>query len=311
MNAEPDPTVTSASSPGEDSALSAGTSAGRVVVCVVAGIFAASAAVALVAMPDGLSGSRDEGAPAQPLWAVLAPNVAAIAVAIALPAGPPRKPTLPARPIDPRRLRASAGALLAIAVAFPLLTSAPGVADSLGYIALKVGLLVVAAAIVVASLRPAVAIERPAQAWRWWMPLAAIAAWFALSFLMPWSPHHDFSGVDPVTLAVVALITALTAGVGEELFYRRWLQTRLEAWLRGGLGAWPGIAAASLAFGLMHLGSHGTGDPLRDLASVVVNQGTAGLMLGVLWWRFRALWAIIATHILMNGWPVVAFLAFG
>lgn len=50
-------------------------------------------------------------------------------------------------------------------------------------------------------------------------------------------------------LAVVALITALTAGVGEELFSRRWLQTRLEA----ALGGWPGILVASLVFAFMLL----------------------------------------------------------
>lgn len=54
---------------------------------------------------------------------------------------------------------------------------------------------------------------------------------------------------DPVTLAVASLITLLTAGVLEEVFYRAWLQTRLEVLL----GTWPAILISSLLFAAIHV----------------------------------------------------------
>lgn len=279
---------------------------GRIIGWIVAAVFAACILVALVLMPEGITGSRDEGVAALPVWAVLLPNALGIALALALPTAA-RKRILPVRTVDRGRLRISTWALLALAVAFPLVTALPGVAESLLYLVLKVALLIVGGAIVVRWLRPAIDLDQPSSLWRHWMPVSVVVVWLILAFLVPWVPRTDFSAIDPVYLAGAALLTALTAGVGEELFYRRWLQSRLEAWL----GGWPGIALASLVFAVMHLGSHGTGDLPRDFVSVVVSQGTAGLLLGVVWWRFRALWAIVAIHVLMNGWPVLEFFALG
>lgn len=279
------------------------TTAGRIIGLVVAAVFLVCIVIAAVTMPEGITGSSDEGVAALPVWAILLPNAVGIALALALPAG--RRRLLPVREVDRPRLRTSVWVLLAIAAAFPLLTALPGVSGSILYVAAKVVLLIIGGAIVVAHWRPVVAFDQPRGAWSGWMPVVVIVAWLALTFLVPWVPRHDFSGLDPIELAVVALITALTAGVGEELFYRRWLQTRLEAVL----GGWPGILVASLVFAFMHLGSHGTGDLGRDVVSVVVSQGTAGLLLGVVWWRYRALWAIVAIHVLMNGWPVLAWFA--
>jgi membrane protease YdiL (CAAX protease family) len=106
---------------------------------------------------------------------------------------------------------------------------------------------------------------------------------------------------------LIAVLTALTAGVGEELFYRRWLQTRVEALL----GPWAGIILTSVAFALMHLGSHGTGEPLIDIPRLLVTHGSFGLFMGVLWWRYRNLTLIIAAHILYNGWSVGEHLILG
>ncbi|SJN37028.1 Abortive infection protein [Micrococcus lylae] len=105
-------------------------------------------------------------------------------------------------------------------------------------------------------------------------------------------------------MIIGATATAVTAGVGEELFFRLWLQTRLEALL----GAPAGIALASTFFGLMHLTSHGSGNLMLDVAQVVVVQGTFGLFLGILWWRFRNLWFTILAHLITNGWPVLVWL---
>lgn len=91
----------------------------------------------------------------------------------------------------------------------------------------------------------------------------------------------------------------------EEVFYRCWLQTRLEAlWGRG-----AGVLAASLAFALMHLGSHGADlDPVLRVSSVVAAQGTMGLVAGYLWSRYRRLWPPILLHVLVNGLLVAVHL---
>jgi len=52
----------------------------------------------------------------------------------------------------------------------------------------------------------------------------------------------------PGEFVLLLLPLTLGAGVGEELFCRGYLQTRLvERW-----GRWPGVAIAALAFGLLH-----------------------------------------------------------
>ena len=113
--------------------------------------------------------------------------------------------------------------------------------------------------------------------------------------------------MDPTFLIIAATATALTASVGEELFFRRWLQTRLEA----GLGVWAGIGVTSVLFGLMHLGSHGTGQIWLDVAQVIAVQGTFGWFVGVMWWRYRNLTMVILVHLLSNGWGVLVQLARG
>jgi membrane protease YdiL (CAAX protease family) len=182
----------------------------------------------------------------------------------------------------------------------------PGVASSGWYLLAKVALLTVAAGLAVALLR-GVGLDRATGAWRWWAPIAVVAVWAALGPAAPWAAPADFSGIEPVDLVLIAVLTALTAGVGEELFYRRWLQTRVEALL----GPWAGIILTSVAFALMHLGSHGTGEPLIDIPRLLVTHGSFGLFMGVLWWRYRNLTLIIAAHILYNGWSVGEHLILG
>ncbi len=172
------------------------------------------------------------------------------------------------------------------------------------YVLTKLLLLMVAAAVVVIAFRGAVRIKRARGMWRWWAPAVVIVVWTLLSEVAPWNPRFDPGDMTVMDIVVAATATAITAGIGEELFYRRWLQTRLEALL----GAWPGVGLASLAFALMHLASHGSGRPLLDVATVIVVQGTFGLFVGVMWMRYRNLAAIIVTHIIVNGWGVAVAL---
>jgi membrane protease YdiL (CAAX protease family) len=278
--------------------VSGGRGIGRWFVAACAVFGAVCLIVVVVAFPSGTPVSSDAGAPAVPIWVTVAPALAGIALALLLPRRPP---ALRAVAVRRDRLLATTGILLGLALAFPLTVGLLRVQGEM-YILAKLVLLMLVPAAIVLAIRDAVRLEVHRAAWRWWAPAAVVAVWTLLSQVAPWNPSFDFAGMDPAFVAVAALATAVTAGVGEELFYSRWLQTRLEALI----GPWPGIALTSVAFALMHLGSHGTGEPFLDVARVVVAQGSFGLLVGVLWWRYRNLTLIIAAHLIVNGWGVVA-----
>jgi hypothetical protein len=79
----------------------------------------------------------------------------------------------------------------------------------------------------------------------------------------------------------LALI-ALAAGVGEELLFRGAIQGALSRWL----GPGPGIAAASLLFGLLH--------PITS--AYVVLAGLMGAYLGIVWVLNGNLLTVIIAH---------------
>lgn len=277
---------------------------GRVVLVVCALVAAASLAGVLIVYPGGTATSADPGAPTVPVWATVLPPLVGIALALLLP---PRRAPRPAAVVDrSSRLASTTIGLLLLAAAFPLIVGLVPV-EGEDYVLLKLALFIVVPAVLVLVVRRSIRLSRPRVAWRWWAPLIVVAVWTVLSQLGPWNPPTDFSGIDPASLAIAATATAVTAGFGEEFFYRRLLQSRLEA----ALGPWPGIALTALAFALMHLGSHGTGEPLADIARVVVAQGSFGLFVGVLWWRYRSFWAIVLAHLIVNGWPVLAAFVLG
>ena len=269
---------------------------GRLILILCATIGTGCLVTVIVALPSGAALSSDPGAPTLPWWAILLPAGVGVALALLLPLRPAPQS---ARVEKAEGYRASTLLLLALAVAFPLCVAVSGIAGSEWYIIVKLLMLMVVPAIVVATLR-GVRIDRAQGAWRWWAPAIVVSVWTLLSQVAPWNPEYDLSGVDPVLLAISASATAITAGLGEELFYRRWLQTRLEA----SLGPWAGIALSSMLFALMHLGSHGSGAPALDIARAVVSQGSFGLLMDVLWWRYRNFTAIVVAHIIVNGWPV-------
>ncbi|MFF3442414.1 CPBP family intramembrane glutamic endopeptidase [Streptosporangium sp. NPDC002721] len=98
-------------------------------------------------------------------------------------------------------------------------------------------------------------------------------------------------------MIVVFAVNALL----EEVFYRRWLQTRWEHLI----GRRPAIVLASLVFAAWHIGIHGTGHLPTDLATVFVHQGVQGLFLGYLWSRYRLMWPILTVHGAINAGTVL------
>lgn len=264
---------------------------------------AASIITMLVVAPDGVIASADSTAATPALWTLLLPSAAGIVVTLLLPR---RAEALPAQIVDRRRLIVSTLGLLGLLLVFTVGTGLVPWRNE-DYILAKVALLILLPALFVLTVRRAVRIHRGSGAWRWWAPAVVVVVWFILAELAPWNPIYDPGDVDPAFLIIAATATALTASVGEELFFRRWLQTRLEA----GLGVWAGIGVTSVLFGLMHLGSHGTGQIWLDVAQVIAVQGMFGWFVGVMWWRYRNLTMVVLVHLLSNGWGVLVHLARG
>ena len=79
-------------------------------------------------------------------------------------------------------------------------------------------------------------------------------------------------------------------GLGEELFFRGFVQTRLrERW-----GRWPAIIAASAAFGLYHF------DPVHSLLAFL-----SGLLLGWITEASGSLWPAVTAHAVNNSVAVI------
>ena len=79
---------------------------------------------------------------------------------------------------------------------------------------------------------------------RWKEPLLVVVVWLVFYMLSPLSEAATYE-IDFLTLLLGALISLILNAVLEELFYRKWLQSRLEA----ALGIWPAICVSAV-FGL-------------------------------------------------------------
>lgn len=281
------------------------TKLGRILIWSAGALGVLALIVLLTLSPDGIRQSSDPGSPITPLWVVLVPPLVAIALTRSLPRS---APTLEPTVSNARAIRRSVTALLVCAVLFPLVIGLTEIYDSARYFLAKVVILVGIPAALVWRSRRNIKIAHPRLAWQWWAPIVVIAVWTILSQASPWITVPTFPGVDVTYLIAAAMLTALTAGVGEELFYRYWLQTRAEALL----GRWGGIVLASFAFAIMHLGGNRQGNGLLvEIAAVIIVQGSFGIMLGYLWSKYRNLSLVIAAHIMANGYAVVAYLITG
>lgn len=114
------------------------------------------------------------------------------------------------------------------------------------------------------------------------------------------SPHHLAIGI-----AFAFVWLCIEAGLVEEYFFRRLLQSRLESLMRSSAGA---IVVASLLFGLVHapglyLRTARTGEGLGNAPSLLMAIGYAvvilsptGFFFGILWSRTRNLAIVILVH---------------
>ncbi|MGP3916903.1 lysostaphin resistance A-like protein [Nonomuraea sp. 10N515B] len=269
-------------------------SRGRMIVTGVGlAVFVLAYGWFLVTGTTEIRSSADPGAPGESLWAALLPALAVMALTRLIPSATAPSPPLTGLPRP--RLRRETWLLVAAAVVFALLVAGRARGD--WYPLLKV-LLLLAFPLVMFRLSRggglrARAIPRPVV---WLAPLPAVAAWFVLTEIGPFDPPVTQALPDAVTLAITSLVTLLTASVLEEIFYRGWLQTRLEVLY----GRWPAITFAALLFAVMHAGRVDLTDPVPGLASIVAVQGVFGLMTGYLWARYRNIWIPILIHVVTN-----------
>ncbi|MBP2476364.1 membrane protease YdiL (CAAX protease family) [Crossiella equi] len=231
---------------------------------------------------------------------VLGSLVAAVVALVLTRWVPPRLPEgFPGEVAAQPRVGRQAAFLTGIALLFPaLLWAVPGLGRDVGYLGLKL-LLFFALPLVVLACTGGIRLPtiRPTGRWRWLGPAVVGVVFLAVLQGWPWTPSQPGIVGDPVELLVGVVLVFLTASVGEELFYRYLLQTRLEA----RLGRWPGILASSLLFPLMHLPTRLlVFDLATGVAAVVVVQGTFGLVMGYLWSRYRNFWALVAVHAGVN-----------
>jgi membrane protease YdiL (CAAX protease family) len=271
------------------------------VVVLLAGVFVLAIAVTILRSPEGVIVSADPGHVPRPVPLLLVPTLAAIVLTMLLPQGEGGAGAAVRRP---RAVRVETGLLLTAVLAFPLLLTLLPQPEA--YVLLKVALFLVLAPLLLGlSARragPSVAVDRPTtRPWPLLLPPLVLAG---LSTLGPFSAGAPSVWPPPAVLLVAAVGTATTAGLGEELMYRRFLQTRLESLT----GSWTGLLLASLLFGLMHATSHGEGPLWASAAQAVAMQGTTGIALGMMWRRWRRLWVCVLGHVLLNGLVVLLHL---
>ena len=130
---------------------------------------------------------------------------------------------------------------------------------------------------------------------RWKTPLLVVAVWLVFYLLSPMSEASTYE-MDFLTLLVGALISFLLNAVLEELFYRKWLQSRLEA----ALGIWPAICVSAVLWALWHTGIQGSGGLIDSTAHALILHGMMGLFLGYFWAKYRNIWLLILMHGMMN-----------
>jgi len=255
-------------------------------------VFVLAYAYLLATGNTAISVSRDTGAAKASLWYAILPPLAAVLLTRAV--APRARVPLPLAEPPHDRVAREAWALVGAAAAMALVAPfAQGALYPMAKLVLLLAVPLVVFRLSRGAGERARAIPAPVT---WLAPLPAVAAWFLLSQVGPLAIPLTGQLPDPVTLAIGSLLTFLTASLLEEVFYRGWLQTRLEV----RYGRWPAIVAQALLFAAMHSGRVAADGVLLGLATIVAFQGVFGLMLGYLWARYRNFYAIVFVHAVTN-----------
>lgn len=268
---------------------------------LLAVVFATAIGMTLARHPAGVTVTSDPGYAPVPVPLLLAPAVLTSALVLLLPRGKGQRAVRERRP---GRLRAETAGLVAIAASFPLLVPMLPLPED--YVLLKFAMFLVLPCLVLGLLArrggASIALSRPVVAW--WIPLLPALMLGITASVGPSSPGLPSQWPGLAQLVTSASATAITAGLGEEVLYRRLLQPRLEVML----GGTTALLLTSLLFGLMHVFSHGSGPLWADALQVIAVQGTTGIALGLIWGRWHRLWPCVLAHVLLNGFAVLLHL---
>jgi membrane protease YdiL (CAAX protease family) len=232
-----------------------------------------------------------------PLWTRWVPALVGVLAVRFVPARSPAPVTAPVP--TPRRLRIEAGVLLAAALVFAVALRLAGGGEP-AHVLLK-ALLLLGLPLVLFRVRRGPSAIAPGGR-RQAAPVVPVAAWLLLSCAGPFAlrPSDYADTVGTTTLIATVVVVFLVNGLLEEVFYRRWLQTRWEAVL----GRWPAIVLASLLWAAWHVAIQGAGDLPVDLATAFAGHGVLGLFLGHLWSRYRLMWPLLVVHGALNALPL-------
>ena len=100
--------------------------------------------------------------------------------------------------------------------------------------------------------------------------------------------YHHLVG-NTAALPGIVLMILLTAGFGEEVFFRGFVFERFARWWgRGAAATVAAIVGSAVLFGLAHVSGHG--------ADAVLQAMIVGLVYGAIYARTRSLWMLIAGH---------------
>jgi uncharacterized protein len=150
---------------------------------------------------------------------------------------------------------------------------------------------------------------RVVEPWRW-AGLVGVIPFIGLAVMAHWVPAPPMLlGPAPAHLALTTVVlTLLTVVVLGEVFFRVWLQTRLEILY----GRVPGILLAAAVYALAQLILRPIpGEYLASAASGLVIYGGVGIFLGYLWARYRNIWPVLLAHGVLVVLPEMRVLAGG
>ena len=102
---------------------------------------------------------------------------------------------------------------------------------------------------------------------------------------------YSVNNVNVVTVVIPALMTALMAGVTEEILIRAVAFRILEGWL----GSWLALGISAALFGLLHLPN-----PQATIVSSAAIALEAGVMLAAAYMVTRRVWLAIGIHVAWN-----------
>lgn len=132
---------------------------------------------------------------------------------------------------------------------------------------------------------------------QWKFALIPVFVWIFMYYFSPWgSTESNTYEINFLILLTGALVSFLLNSVLEELFYRVWLQTRLELFL----GTWPAICVSALLWAVWHVTIQSAGTIDVTIANSIANHGLMGLFLGLLWSKYRNFWVLVIVHGLAN-----------